>query len=515
MKSGKCGKEWKPGAGGKCERNYHRKRSWKTAGLKESDVDELDRFFRKNDSLMRSSFDPLLHSHKAGRWEKPPRAALRLREDSLGFCGCKKCLRRRRRKDSLSLSRFDRWTSECGRGWLPGDGGKCVRKNRGKAFRRALWNTSAALGAVTASSVATRIGAGLVARGVRKVKQFQSQPQSSVRRDAPPRAKCDKDHGWTRGPVGKCIRAERREKFGQGAKAGAITAGILGLTAVGYSAARTKYRANIPKAAELAVQRAKQIDPGTLPDFKGKEGILLAQPGFTGFAGKTQAAGIENIMGTGLSAAAGDGYGTFMLSNQKFNIFMPDKVPEGWDPSDMSTYRPSGRIEQFIGPTIQRFLKTTIKDGYNEQSVEATAHLLAMENKFRQQNPGKEPVIKAAGYSAGGMILADSNMQLKHLGKNVEMLFLGSPYFGLADDSKSMTRIVSSNDPVMKLGSSGYKNVHRFNSVKNHIKYQEDPGVQKVVNDWLQKGVTRPVPGLRANSLAKPPMVRRRRATRL
>lgn len=143
----------------------------------------------------------------------------------------------KRRRDSMTrLNR--KHSGKCGRGWEPAPGGKCVRKNRGKAFRRALWNTSAALGAVTASSVATRIGAGLVARGVRKVKQFQSQPQPSVRRDAPPRAKCDKDHGWTRG-AGSCIRKKRNRAAIKGAAktalvaAKSVTGAIVGAAAAG------------------------------------------------------------------------------------------------------------------------------------------------------------------------------------------------------------------------------------------------------------------------------------------
>lgn len=319
----------------------------------------------------------------------------------------------------------------------------------------------------------------------------------SVRLDRRPRAKCDREAGWTQG-VGKCVRiksapdspAKQKSPSSAPIKVIATAAGLAGLSIGGYMAARERYRSQIPASAELALKRSLEIDPDTLPDFTGKEGILLAQPGFGGFLGKTQARGVEKIMERGFRDMAGDRYGTFMLPNEKFNVYMPDYVPEGWNPEDMRTYRmgPGGDAKVVL-PAAKKMLRTALVEGKNPQSIEATAYLLAMERKFRLQNPDREPVIKAAGYSAGGMILSESNMQLKHLGKsNVEMLFLGAPYYGLTDETPNITRVGSRNDPAMKVVPHG--NTKYFDEVEYHAHYQDYPTVRSFISDWLKKGTS-------------------------
>lgn len=338
----------------------------------------------------------------------------------------------------------------------------------------------------------------------RKLQLNQAFLNSYRRRsDAKQKAKCDRKAGWTQGQ-GKCVRVKPAQEkpapsmnpAGVSIKVASVAAGLAGLSVAGYFAARERYRSQIPSSAEEALKRSFEIDPDTLPDFKGKEGILLAQPGFGGFLGKTQARGVEKIMERGFKDMAGDRYGTFMLPNEKFNVYMPDYVPEGWNPEDMRTYKmgPGGEAAVIL-PASRKMIKTALTEGKNQQSIEATAYLLAMERKFREQNPDRDPVIKAAGYSAGGMILSESNMQLKHLGKKVEMLFLGSPYYGLTDETPNITRVGSRNDPAMKFVPHG--KVKYFDEVKFHAHYQDYPGVRSFISDWLKKGTS----GERTDSL--------------
>lgn len=312
------------------------------------------------------------------------------------------------------------------------------------------------------------------------------------RSDSLTKPKCDPKYGWEKGPKGKCVRIKKTASangasIGSAAAAAAgIVAGAGGISAGAYLAARASYRANTGKHANAALELSKKIDPKSLPDFKGKKQVLLVMPGFSGQLGPTQRKSVEKMFGEQFASFAGKETGTFMLPNDHYNIGkdIPDYVPEGWNPKDLSTYKPvPGQEKKLLKNLASTLTDPVLRQGYNRQAVEASAYILAMEDKFRQQNPGVEPKVKATGYSAGGIILADSNMHLQKLGKNVDMLFFGSPYLGISDQTDNITRIFSKNDALLGRLPSGKAML--FNDVTNHTGYQDNPEVKKVVEQWM------------------------------
>ncbi len=170
----------------------------------------------------------------------PIYAKVKRRKDSAEPCECKKCVRKRRRKDSSSLRLDRRVSGTCGRGWVPAPGGGCVRKNRAKAFRRSVWNATKAVAGITAGRIAVRAGTALAMKGYSKAKEaYRKQKEQGspevlrVRRDAPLRAKTE-----------SCIRRRRNRSaikgggktalLGAKIAAGGLTGAVLGR--VGYSA---------------------------------------------------------------------------------------------------------------------------------------------------------------------------------------------------------------------------------------------------------------------------------------
>lgn len=273
-------------------------------------------------------------------------------------------------------------------------------------------------------------------------------------------------------------------------KAIASLTAMAGVAPATYLAARAAYRANIPHAAKEAQARAEKIDPKTLPNFKGKDGIFLVMPGFSGQLGPTQRKTIEAKFGRDFAKFAGNRYGTHLLPNDKFNIGqdVPDYVPPNWNPNDLKTYKPAPvPKKKLVGNLVNTLIDSSLVKRRNEQAIDATAHLLAMEKKFREQNPGKEPVIKASGYSAGGIILSDANMQLRTLGKNVDMLFFGSPYLGVTDQTDNITRVFSKNDALLGFMPEGKAKL--FNDVVEHTGYHTHPKVVKLAQEFFDKGL--------------------------
>lgn len=267
------------------------------------------------------------------------------------------------------------------------------------------------------------------------------------------------------------------------------TATLTGLSTTAILATRNLYRKNIPNAAKKAEVLSNKIDLDTLPDFTGKRGYVMLMPGFAGQMGKTRQENIERLFADNFSKDIGEDYGLHLLSNTKFNIGtnIPDYIPPDFDPTDLSSYSRVSENAKQVTLNLVDTLMGSLIDKENKQSIEATAYMLAMEKKFKLQNPGVEPERKGIGYSAGGMVLSDSNMQLKSLReKDVDFLTIGSPYFGFTDETSNMVKINSARD--MAVGKLPHGRSIEVNDVSDHLRYHENNKVREIIQSFLYDG---------------------------
>lgn len=283
--------------------------------------------------------------------------------------------------------------------------------------------------------------------------------------------------------------------------AAATVAGTAAVSAGAYHGIRASYRAQYGKSAKEAERRSKEIDWNTLPDYKGKEGGYLLMPGYSAALGDTIATRAENIMREEVKDfIPEDTHPSHLIYNKKFNIGKDLKDVGKEDPSiDVDNLQLKDIAE--LGKkhlkgkevlTLARNVATSLTEpvlmkGRNEQAIDTAAMLMAMRDKYKSQNDGKEPNFKAVGVSAGGIYGADADMILKKAGMEVDMLFFGSPYLGIADPKPdNIVRIFSSNDFLVGKLSGG--DAAYFNHVTNHTGYQKDPEVQELIRDFIQNG---------------------------
>lgn len=292
----------------------------------------------------------------------------------------------------------------------------------------------------------------------------------------------------------KCQKIKKPASAKKIALAGGVgalgaTAALAGVSTASMISLRSQYRSNIPSVAKEAEELSKKIDLKSLPDMRGKKGYALLMPGFSGHMGATQQKHIEAAFGKGFNKNLGGEFASYTLSNTKYNLGkdIPDYVPENFNPKDLTTYsRVPGAAKKAV-ENLLGLLVESAQEKKNKQSVDSTAYLLAMEKKFNLQNPGVEPKRMAIGYSAGGIILSDSNMHLNSLKKKpVDMLFFGSPYLGFTDETNNIVKINSKNDSTVGNFPRG-KSID-FDEITNHVAYQENQKVQEVIKTFINNG---------------------------
>lgn len=214
------------------------------------------------------------------------------------------------------------------------------------------------------------------------------------------------------------------QKMAFALKTGAAIAGVPVAT---YLAARTHYRVNIPRSAELAETQSQSIE---VPDISDEQDNITFTVG--GFYG-------------GLGARAnekGQNYFTHkmkreVLDKNHFVVTHRNTEFAGIVENEALSKPPSlGRNKvihrlKLAKQSVARYhhhyqntIKSIIKNGRNPEAVKLAAEVIAYKKKY----PSKQ--INLCGHSAGGMINHEAAEILKRKGIDVNVVNMGTAYYG-------------------------------------------------------------------------------------
>lgn len=261
---------------------------------------------------------------------------------------------------------------------------------------------------------------------------------------------------------GKLVKAYDRNKkqIDSIAKTVLTASAGLGISLAALKIARFKYKSGLSKSVELA----RKIAANTKPTFTNKERITFTVGGFatdSGKGGEVIAKQFNNILNT-------DEVIPFI--NKKFNT----GVIKGKE-------RSKEFIFDFIKKASTTLIRTVVKDGRNPDAVELAGQMIA----YNKANPTKP--INLIGHSAGGLINQEAaNIASKAGVKNIRVVNIGTPYFGVWEDVVPTINISNKKDVI----SNSFKNMNRIdikNATGHKLEEYDTPELYDVVNRFLNR----------------------------
>lgn len=232
----------------------------------------------------------------------------------------------------------------------------------------------------------------------------------------------------------------------------------LGLPVATYMGLRAKYRAGIPKSAEIAKEKSKEIK---VPDISDDQDNMTFTIGgfYAGLGGKT-------------AQKKGQDYLTYKLSTEVLdpNHFVITHRNEEFDDQEADEYatniwtkkKPEEiTVDEQINMALRAFAGHTKKvltpvlvKGRNPEAVKLASEVYA----YKQKYPNKS--VNLVGHSAGGMIAHEAAEILDILGIKTKTVNLGTGYFGFTktpEGSESYT-ITDRSDAYLQTLAPGSKN---------------------------------------------------------
>ena len=260
----------------------------------------------------------------------------------------------------------------------------------------------------------------------------------------------------------------------KGVIAGAATVGV---PVASYAAFRANYQNNIKKSAQMAIEASKDIQvPDKIfggykdwPKDEEADYITFAVGGFAGLQGES-----SNILGQALAGGVEDGlfnnHHIVPITNEEFDLELRIN-PDAAD-------NEKAEILKSIGHNM---LGKLIKEGRNATSVKLAANAYA----YNQKYPDKQ--INLIGTSAGGMVVHEAAQILDEMGiKNVKVVAMGSPYFGLTNDLGNSITLISDNDAFFKDKKYLIRNLTPVNDVAFHSGYAVNEQARKTIDNFIR-----------------------------
>lgn len=131
------------------------------------------------------------------------------------------------------------------------------------------------------------------------------------------------------------------------------------------------------------------------------------------------------------------------------------------------------RMEIYKG-AARNFVK-----GENPAAIEAAAQAIAHAKKY------KVPV-NGVGHCFGGLHLHDAQMIAKAAGVDLDVVALGTPYFGMTKSVSRSKTLVSPNDELAKLPFWVSRDKAVVSGVEDHDSYLLSPNVSQEIREFLE-----------------------------
>lgn len=250
-------------------------------------------------------------------------------------------------------------------------------------------------------------------------------------------------------------------------KAAVAMATIVGVPLVTYLAARTHYRSGFAKSAQMATDRAKEIQPEAVNDRQHT--IVFGVAGLNSPNAPREVINGEELVSSfseSFSRDEGKDFKTIPIDSAA------DNVP----------YAMKGNGLSGIAKAIGTVYWNAMKRGRNPVAVELAAQVMAYADRY----PDK-PLLMA-GYSRGGVagfeaqeILRRARPDLEH---RLQSVSFGTPYGGFMDRFGKSVTISSRQDEMV--GALPIRDRKEFPGI-GHGDYFESPEIQKYVSDLIYK----------------------------
>jgi hypothetical protein len=221
-------------------------------------------------------------------------------------------------------------------------------------------------------------------------------------------------------------------------------AAIAGVSAATYLTLAKQYREGFKESARIAMENSKKVEVPDIPD--SKKAVTFTVGGFYGYEGDAAARKGEDYldykMGQEVLGSKDDPGGEhFMVKhrNEKFNV------------TESGMSGPQSHVRDHI-KHYSTIMKPMLQLGRNPEAVDLAAKAIA----FHQKYPDKQ--INLVGHSAGGMINHEAAEILKNAKVPVNVVNLGTGFFGLTPSDKNQHTIAFESDLYLKTLIGGVKN---------------------------------------------------------